>query len=325
MGLPNYFAACLKAGVYLYNGDKGNASHHTLAARLSRKHQSRQELLTELVQDIRRHNQAKTFISSEDFQSILTSPDDMTLLINALKTSGAEKVSFLIYLRNPISYLTSMYITLLFFQHNVPFLEYFQIIMETGHYKYRKWKLHFDYQEIAQSLTAMGADFTFRDYHHLAYGNAMTDVLTYLGVPQIADTVPTDLRAGVTSKKWKFTRYCRHVLGEENTHPQMFNVFEKHLATKDLYLPLSDKERFLDRFEPALSYVDRRYGTNILAATQADLKKSQVKPDSAHQISYFDVFHDKIQSDIGPALEVLQSPKRQEKSRQLMTQWGWME
>lgn len=324
-GIVNHFDPCMDAGIYLYNGNTKFAAHHGLAAQLSRYPAQSHEMLENLVQDIRTHNQPKTFISSEDFQCILTSPYTMRMFIDALQRSGADKVTFLIYLRNPIPYLTSMYITLLFFRHNVPFSDYFEAIMDTGYYRYRKWKLHFDYQEIAESLDAMNVDFAFRDYHQLKDGNAVSDVLAFLGAPHISTDLSAQSRKGVTTIRGKFTRYCQHVLRDAETHPSMFRVFEKQLAETKLYLPLPYKERLLERFRASMSFVDGRYGTTCLAVTEAEVRETSIGTEAPRKLSYLDVFHDTIQADLSPVIDELASGNRRLVSRQLMTQWGWLE
>ena len=323
IGLAKYFEACLEDGIYLYNGEGGNASHHALAAKLFRNPKKSLALIDDVVENIRKYNKHTTFISSEDFQSILTDPRSVRRFTQLLKTSGAEKVTYLIYLRNPIVYLTSMYLTLLFFKHSTPFSQYFETILDTGHYKYAKWKLHFDYAEISNALEEANVDFVFRDYHAMKDGNSVADVLDFLGHKHVSDAAQDDSRRGTTKNKGKFTKYCRYVLGDANINAQMFKEFENTLADARLELPLESKVKILERFENSLAYVDKHHGTNILRATKADIEKTQNSTSDGEGFSYFDVFHETIAEDLNPVLADLNSPKRRATSVQLMKDWGW--
>ncbi len=324
LGLAKHYNECLDAGIYLFNGEKGNVSTHGLASDLCKGSKKSLPLLKRTVTRIRDTNKPVTFLSSEDFQSIITNRWALRRFVRMLKASGTEDITFLIYLRNPIQYLTSMYMTLLFFKHAAPFSKYFNTILKDGHYKYKKWNLHFDYKEIATALEDANVDFVFRDYHQLKNGDSVSDALTFLGYHHNVQEISSESRQGVTKNKRKFTRYCRHVLGDDITAPPMFKEFENRLSDTKLILPPEYKERILSRFEDSLAYTDAHFGTNILSVTRADVERSTNQPTPGNTLSYFDVFHENIKRDITPVLDQLNTRDRNQATQQIMQNWGWL-
>jgi hypothetical protein len=143
-----------------------------------------------------------TVISSEDFESSLLSPERWTSVVEALRDLGFS-VSFVIYLREPASYLRSLFLENIKHGCGDEFSTVARSVVERGSYTLEDWVFQFDYDLIARAMARVpSCKVIFRSFEHLVDGSIVADFFDAIGhiVPpgtKVADT-QANVQAGAT-------------------------------------------------------------------------------------------------------------------------------
>lgn len=154
-----------------------------------------------------------TVISSEDFESALLSPERWTPLVDAIRGLGFS-VTFVVYLREPASYLRSLFLENIKHGCGDEFGVVARAALERGTYSFDDWTFQFDYDLIARQMARVaGARVVFRSFEHLVDASIIPDFLALVGreVPSGGLAVDNDanLQASPLELLKLFMRY-RH-------------------------------------------------------------------------------------------------------------------
>jgi hypothetical protein len=182
--------ALLDSGLHYPAGGTGSTkAHHNLAWQLARDRRffgrfGNIELMLRQAAAIAKD----TVISSEDFESSLRSPERWTSLVEALRGQGFA-VTFVIYLRDPASYLQSLFLENVKHGCGDEFGTVARAALERGVYGFNDWMFQFDYDLIARQMAQVsGAQVVFRSFEHLADGAIVPDFFSVIG-SQIPDAL----------------------------------------------------------------------------------------------------------------------------------------
>ena len=244
--LQNFFArnaqALLDAGLhYPGSGTSVGGAHHNLAWELGRDRRflgrhGNLELMLRQAASVGRD----TVVSSEDFESSLLSPERWTPLVDALKGLGFS-VTFVIYLREPASYLQSLFLENIKHGCGDEFGTVARTMLERGTYGFNDWTFQFDYDLIARQMARVaGARVVFRSFEHLIEASIIPDFFALIGHSVPEGIVTADAEANVQAdppsllKQFLRNRYSPHfpaiaqvieisemLLGERKVVPRM--------------------------------------------------------------------------------------------------------
>ncbi len=163
-------------------GTGSSRGHHNLAWQLARDRRffgrfGNVELMLRQAAAIAKD----TVISSEDFESSLRSPERWTPLVEALRGQGFS-VTFIIYLRDPASYLQSLFLENVKHGCGDEFGTVARAAIERGVYGFNDWMFQFDYDLIARQMAQVsGAKVVFRSFEHLVGGAIVPDFFSVIG------------------------------------------------------------------------------------------------------------------------------------------------
>ena len=189
--LANNAQALLDSGLhYPTSGTGSTKGHHNLASQLARDRRffglfGSLELMLRQAAAVGKD----TVISSEDFETSLTSPERWTPLVDSLKGLGFS-VTFVIYLRDPASYLQSLFLENIKHGCGDEFSSVARTVLERGAYGFHDWVFQFDYDLVARQMARVsGARVVFRSFEHLVDGAIIPDFFSVLGrkVPEGVD------------------------------------------------------------------------------------------------------------------------------------------
>lgn len=180
----------LDAGLHYPSAGVGfSGGHHNLAWQLARdrRFQNRPgnlELMLRQTADIGKD----TVISSEDFESSLRAPERWTALVDALRGLGFS-ATFVIYLREPASYLRSLFLENIKHGCGDEFGTVARSVVERGSYAFQDWIFQFDYDAVAADMARVpGCKVMFRSFEHLVDGSIVPDFFRTIG-----HTVPSSI------------------------------------------------------------------------------------------------------------------------------------
>lgn len=182
--------ALLDSGLHYPAGGTGaGGAHHNLAWQLARDRRFFGRFGN--IESMLRQAAAiakDTVISSEDFESSLRSPERWTPLVEALRGQGFS-VTFVIYLRDPASYLQPLFLENVKHGCGDEFGTVARAALERGVYGFNDWTFQFDYDLIARQMAQVpGAQVVFRSFEHLVDGAIVPDFFSVIG-HQIPNTV----------------------------------------------------------------------------------------------------------------------------------------
>lgn len=151
--------------------------HHNIAWQLSHDRRYRPEWgdLRALLKEIEQTDGHKIILSSEDFECSLLRPQRLNKLLNDFKSRN-YKVCLLIYLRNPLDYLTSLYLELLKAGLGDEFNAYLRKVILTNKFEYKEWEFVFNHSEMVKSIHSLkDIELVTRDYDHLIGNDTVLD------------------------------------------------------------------------------------------------------------------------------------------------------
>lgn len=175
--------ALLDSGLhYPSAGTPLGGAHHNLAWELGRDRRFNKALGT-LDGMLRQAagGARDTVISSEDFETSLLAPERWTPLVEALRGLGFN-ITFIIYLRDPVSYLRSLFLENIKHGCGDEFSHVARAVLERGVYSLRDWTFCMDYDLLARQMSRVGgARVVFRSFDRLVGGSIVPDFFDLLG------------------------------------------------------------------------------------------------------------------------------------------------
>jgi hypothetical protein len=119
-------------------------------------------------------------LSSEGFESSLGNPGAFSPLVQ-YATSTQRKIVIILYVRNQISYLESLYCELLAHGLGEEYRLVANQVIAHQEYSIREWVFHFDYLRIARRFASLrDIRFVFRSFHTLTKGSICADFCSLL-------------------------------------------------------------------------------------------------------------------------------------------------
>ncbi|SPH16543.1 hypothetical protein DEA8626_00052 [Defluviimonas aquaemixtae] len=267
MGLRDVIEA---RGVLLHSPDGRRIAHHQHASAIAheKRFARKAAMFERLAEAARTFKGHSIFISSEDFESALGDPDALRRL-SAFCERADLRPLFLIYLRSPIDYFESLYLEML--RHGQPLAadELAEDVLQEGQYSWRKWTFHFDASAVAHAIDGVGLSAKFRDYHALASGSTVSDLLETLGFAELAAKAPAEARANVRRANKNLLRFLHNRHGEAAPSKQWLRPVEGILRATPPRLSRAMRGRFQSRFRAATEGIDAAYGLGLTEALLA--------------------------------------------------------
>jgi len=147
-----------------------------------------------LLKEIILSNHSKIVLSSEDFESSLIHPHRWVNIVNYFSSNNIE-ITFVIYLRNQIDYLKSMYFELLKAGFGDEFKLFSRKIISNTKYNFKEWEFILDYQKIFHSLnTLKNVDVIYRDYDSIVDKNTVVDFFNVTEINYRELTFPDNVK-----------------------------------------------------------------------------------------------------------------------------------
>jgi hypothetical protein len=208
-------------------------------------------------------------LSSEDFSSAaLKSPDRFNDFINRSRRAGYV-VTFIVYIRNQINYLSSLYRQLIKHGLGIDFSVFCDEVLATGRFAWRDWIFTFCNLQLIDRLAQFdGADIVVRSYDHIEK-SAIADFAQILGLGPdgiAKSNLWANPSASTLSTFRHFfrTRYGRDLVWSEKA------VVKKVLANGSIEISRPARETISRRFSDTNRCVFERFNlapfTNMGAA-----------------------------------------------------------
>ncbi|MEM9845946.1 MAG: hypothetical protein AAF965_14190, partial [Pseudomonadota bacterium] len=142
------------------------SAHHWLAKAIKGPHiysKSRTNI-SGLIEAARATDPHTVCLSSEDFETHLRHPRAIARLMDIAGELKANVV-FLIYVRNQVEYLESLYLQFLRMGLGKDASEVVEEVLETGQFQWRRWVIHFDYAAAIRDLAKTESEIVVQNYH----------------------------------------------------------------------------------------------------------------------------------------------------------------
>jgi hypothetical protein len=122
-------------------------------------------------------------LSSEDFESLLVTPDGLRPLAE-LAAAGGRTLTPILYVRHQADYLESLYYQCLKAGFAEEYAGFVSEAVERGEVRRHEWRFVFDFGRALESLGGVaGGEVRVRNYHVLERGSVIRDLLGVIGVP----------------------------------------------------------------------------------------------------------------------------------------------
>jgi hypothetical protein len=177
----------------------GLNGHHHLSWQMSRdrRYDPRHGSLDTLFAEIDGFG-GTVVVSSEDFESLLTEPRRWSPLLTRAAAAGWD-VAPVIYLRDPLRYLESVYLEQIKHGCGDEFDAVRKEAMTSGQWRFNEWVFHFDYSKLMRDWTAAGLPpAQWRCYDQLNGASIIDDFMSVLGMslPATDTTLRSNTRFG---------------------------------------------------------------------------------------------------------------------------------
>ena len=170
--------------------------HHNIAWQFSRDRRFRAEFgdVRALLKELDDTDHSSIVLSSEDFESSLLHAYRLKKISDYF-LSKQIKVCFVIYFRNQIDYLNSVYFELLKVGFGDEFSQFVKRVITTHQFDFKEWQFIFDYSAIPQTLNALkDVEIIYRDYDALVENNTVADFCEVVGIDYRQLEVPQNIR-----------------------------------------------------------------------------------------------------------------------------------
>jgi hypothetical protein len=188
-----------KAGIlYPYAGcpDSVGSGHHNIAWQMARDRRFDETLgdIEALSREIGNFC-GDVILSSEDFESSFDSPPSFAPLVR-FASSTQRQLVLIIYVRNQVSYLESLYCELLRHGFAKEYKILAQQVIERNMLSMNEWVFHFDYLRLAKCVRAIpNSRHVFRNFHTLHDSSIVADFKSILSIGSAQDDECLDLRS----------------------------------------------------------------------------------------------------------------------------------
>lgn len=168
----------LKHGIFYPNLGipKNHAGQHNLAWQMARYHRF-DPLLGDwnVVLSAIQNFEGSVVLSSEDFEAVLLKPNCWKEIVSKITKMGFQVV-LVIYLREPSTYLESIYLEHLKIGNAGEFLSTYNQVCDFKKLSYDERDFCFNYPNIEKAMSAIPEiKLVFRNYHHLVNGSIISD------------------------------------------------------------------------------------------------------------------------------------------------------
>jgi hypothetical protein len=186
------------AGVLYPNSgclDLVGSGHHNIAWQMARDRRFNKEYgdFEALLNEIGNFS-GDILLSSEDFESSLDKPGSFTALVRIANSTQRELV-LIIYIRNQIFYLESLYCEMLSHGFAEEYKSLAEQVIERKMLSMKEWVFHFDYLRIARSVARIpNARVVFRSFHSLQDNTILGDFRSVLAIDPAPDDEAINLR-----------------------------------------------------------------------------------------------------------------------------------
>jgi len=196
--LRNNTARLRTAGVLYPNAgclDLVGSGHHNIAWQMARDRRFNKEYgdFKALLNEIGNFG-GDILLSSEDFESSLDKPGSFTELVRIANSTRRELV-LIIYIRNQIFYLESLYCEMLRHGFAEEYKTLAEQVIERKMLSVKEWVFHFDYLRIARHVAHIpNARVVFRNFHSLQDNRIFADFRSVLAIDPAPDDEAVSLR-----------------------------------------------------------------------------------------------------------------------------------
>jgi hypothetical protein len=159
------------------------SGHHNIAWQITRDRRFDKEFgdIGALTDEIRNFS-GDILLSSEDFEGSLGRPDAFAPLVRFAISTQREPV-LIIYVRNQISYLESLYCEMLGHGFGEEYKTMAEQAIDQKMCLMKEWVFHFDYRGLAVTVASIpNVRLVFRNFHTLKDNSIAADFMSILGI-----------------------------------------------------------------------------------------------------------------------------------------------
>ena len=189
-------------------------------------------------------------VSSEDLESVLPCPDNLFPLLRVGMETG-RKVILIVYLRNQVSYLESIYQELLKAGNREEYNRIVSLVMKYSSIAFKEYHYQFDYDNVLGYWKNIpNVKVIVRNYHVLTGGSIITDFAKILGLEGVLHPRAGEERANVREGNYdSLYRFYANRISREPTRIEKLRI--GYLAHKAPRLTSSavTQHKIVERFQ----------------------------------------------------------------------------
>jgi hypothetical protein len=223
-------------------------------------------------------------ISSEEFGSILNTPETFTPLQRVASNTGRQLV-LIVYLRNQLEYCEALFQELLKHGSGKDYHRHAAAILETGTLPFRDVIHHFDYENaLSRSNEMPDVQVIVRNYHALEGGSIITDFARLLGVEGILRPRPGEQRTNIRETSYdSLYRFYANRLGREPTLTEKLRIEYLAQTAPRMTSNTLTRQKFTRRFQASNLRLCETWG---IPATGLDMTDT-LRPTSEVTLEQF--------------------------------------
>ena len=310
--------AARMAGCLLHSSDQESISHHDLYAAY-RASGSFTGPWDQLAIDIKNFSGDRVFISSENFQSLLTDPSALTQLQTYLAKTAVSETRFVIYFREPISYIESLYLELLKHGYSQSFDTFVERATTELQVTFKGTVFHFEYSLVSGSLKENGFTLIPRSHHDLTGGSAVTDIVHVLGLEALAPSLKPNARPNTRNIAVSFRHFCQTTIPEHKMGIRLINILADFLSKQHVMTSLKNRLKIEERLRCSAQRFDDTHKTRL---TQ-NLFRSAHREHSSGSIDIERIFNPEVSKTISATITSNKEERFPEVAQHLVRDWGW--
>jgi hypothetical protein len=254
--------------------------HHNIAWELSgdRRFRPGPGSIADLLAEIR-DSCHDVLLSSEDFHCSVFDADGFEAFVRLLRANQLA-VRVVVYLRNQVDYVQSLYPTLLLFDLPDTFDEFLRTILEDGRFCWKEWMFPICYRSLLTRLEAI-EDMTVevRSYDRPAHGSVIGDFFSILGLNPEALGVDSSVRSNGRDDLPRSAKlFCQNGKGTplDGLEQRIVDCLCDSIETRPLRMSAASGFRIADRFRESNEYVRSRYGIDLTSAAETAAKMGEL-------------------------------------------------
>ncbi|WP_133791465.1 hypothetical protein [Paraburkholderia silvatlantica] len=177
-------------------------------------------------------------VSTEDLENSVSRTERFLPIVRRARSDG-RSVKFIVYIRNQVSYLESLYQEMLKYGYGDEYADFAGTALTHGSVRLKEWEFQFNYWNLAMSLLRLqGCQTVFRNYEAMLEGSPIVDFYTTAGIPNSALPSSVHSRANVRypAKISLMQFYGNRIERELDSHEmaaidQLIGLFTEPIAT----------------------------------------------------------------------------------------------